>query len=78
MTTLIRCLVVAATLAGALPLTAQAGETSAELAVNSRVDSQLKRTLHRLAQRASASRPNHGQVVAMRVKIEPIAVNGSR
>jgi hypothetical protein len=78
MTSLIRCLVVAATIAGAFPLAARAAETPAELAVNARVDSQLKRTLHRLAQRASASRPNHGQVVAMRVKIEPIAVNGTR
>jgi hypothetical protein len=78
MTSIIRCLVVAATVAGALPLTARAAQTSAEIAVNSRVDSQLKRTLHRLAQRASASRPNRGQVVAMRVKIEPIAINGSR
>jgi len=78
MTSLIRCLVVAATVAGALPLAAQAAENPAEIAVNARVDSQLKRTLHKLAQRASASRPGRGQVVAMRVKIEPIAVNGSR
>jgi hypothetical protein len=78
MTSLIRCLVVAATVFGALPFAARAAESSAEIAVNARVDSQLRRTLHRLAQRASVTRPNHGQVVAMRVRIEPIAINGTR
>jgi hypothetical protein len=75
MTSLIRCLVVAASVAGAFPLSAHAAETSAERAVNARVDRQLRSTLHRLA---SASRDAKGQVIAMRVKIEPIAVNGNR
>jgi hypothetical protein len=75
MTSLIRCLIVAASVAGAFPLAARAAETSAERAVNARVDNQLKRTLHRLA---TASRDVRGQVIAMRVKIEPIAVNGNR
>ena len=49
MTSLIRCLLVAASVAGVSPLTARAAETSAERAVNARVDRQLKLTLHRLA-----------------------------